>query len=157
MLTVPTLASCILLAANTYHIPEAVMNGIMHVEGGHVGQEVGPDFNGSYDLGPMQINTGWLPVLEQEWHVDTRTARSWVRDNGCVNVHVAAWILRRKVEDAGSLWGGVAAYHSATPEIGASYAHKVMVMMDRKDEVSKIEVSDVEVNRKEPLFCEGRK
>ena len=132
MLTAQALAACILLAANTYHVPPAVMIGIMYVEGGHVGQEAGPNVNGTYDLGPMQVNTRWLPQLQKNWHIDATTARAWVRDDGCVNVHVAAWILRQKMDDTGSLWGGIAAYHSATPGIGSSYAHKVVAVMDRK-------------------------
>jgi len=120
------------MAANTYHVPAAVMIGIMNVEGGHIGQEVGPNFNGTYDLGPMQVNTHWLPLLERTWHVNAPTARQWVRDDGCVNVHVAAWILRQKMDDTGSLWGGIAAYHSLTPTIGGPYANKVIAVMDRK-------------------------
>jgi hypothetical protein len=132
MLTAQTFAACVLLAANTYNVPPAVMIGIMNVEGGHIGQEVGPNQNGTYDLGPMQVNTRWLPMLQKTWNVSSSTARSWVRDNGCVNVHVAAWILRQKMEDTGSLWGGIAAYHSATPKHGIPYANKVIAVMDRK-------------------------
>ncbi|MDR3424649.1 MAG: lytic transglycosylase domain-containing protein [Alphaproteobacteria bacterium] len=132
MITTQAFAACILLAANTYHVPAAVMIGIMHVEGGHVGQEAGPNVNGTYDLGPMQVNTRWLPMLEQNWHVGASTARQWVRDDACVNVHVAAWILRHKMDDTGSLWGGIAAYHSATPSIGGPYANKVIAVMDHK-------------------------
>jgi hypothetical protein len=120
------------MAANTYHVPAAVMIGIMHVEGGRVGQEAGPNRNGSYDLGPMQVNTRWLPLLQQTWRVSAHTARTWVRDDGCVNVHVAAWILRQKMDESGSLWGGIAAYHSATPRHGVPYANKVIAVMDRK-------------------------
>ncbi len=132
MLTAQAFAACILLAANTYHVPPAVMIGIMHVEGGRIGQEVGPNVNGTYDLGPMQVNTRWLPTLQRLWKVDTATARSWVRDNGCVNVHVAAWILRQKLDDTGSLWAAIAAYHSLTPSKGIPYANKVIAVMDRK-------------------------
>jgi hypothetical protein len=132
MITAQALAACLLMAANTYHVPPAVMIGIMHVEGGHIGQEAGPNFNGTYDLGPMQVNTYWLPQLQRIWHVSLPTARVWVRDDGCVNVHVAAWILRQKMDQTGSLWGGIAAYHSATPSVGGHYADKVIAVMDRK-------------------------
>ena len=44
-------AACLLMAAQTYSIPPAVMAGIYQVEGGKVGQQVG-NTNGSYDLGP---------------------------------------------------------------------------------------------------------
>ncbi|MDD4615514.1 MAG: lytic transglycosylase domain-containing protein [Alphaproteobacteria bacterium] len=132
MLTAQAFAACIILAANTYKVPPAVMIGIMHVEGGRVGQEAGPNFNGTYDLGPMQVNTRWIPTLQRVWRVDASTARSWVRDNGCVNVHVAAWILRQKLDGTGSLWGAIAAYHSLTPSKGIPYANKVIAAMDRK-------------------------
>ncbi len=132
MLTAKAFAACLLLASSTYHVPPAVMIGIMQVEGGHIGQAAGPNINGTYDLGPMQVNTRWLPMLQKNWHVDQSTAMRWVRDDGCVNVHVAAWILRKKMDDQGSLWGGIAAYHSATPSIGGPYATKVIAVMDKK-------------------------
>ena len=132
MLTAQALATCLLMASNTYQVPAAVMIGIMHVEGGHVGQEAGPNVNGTYDLGPMQVNSRWLPQLAQIWHVNEHTALLWVRDNGCVNVHVAAWILKQKIAETGSLYGGIAGYHSTTQWIGYSYANKVVAVMDRK-------------------------
>ena len=132
MIAMQTLAACLLLAANTYQVPPAVMIGIMHVEAGHVGQEVGPNSNGTFDLGPMQVNSRWIPTLAQYWHVDQRTAKTWVRDNGCVNVHVAAWILRQKISEAGYLYGGIARYHSASGNRGGRYAAKVIAVMERK-------------------------
>jgi len=132
MLTAAALASCLIAAANTYRVPAAVMIGIMQVEGGHIGQEAGPNFNGTYDLGPMQVNSRWLPELARVWHVNYRTATSWVRDNGCVNVYVAAWILKQKIVETGSLYGGIAAYHSATPYVGYHYAAKVVAVLEQK-------------------------
>ncbi|MDD3028807.1 MAG: lytic transglycosylase domain-containing protein [Alphaproteobacteria bacterium] len=132
MLTAQTFAACVLLAASTYQVPEAIVIGIMNVEGGRIGQEVGPNKNGTYDLGPMQVNTRWLPELQKAWKVSEKTARSWVRDDGCVNVHVATWILRQKIDAAGSLWEGVAAYHSTTPKHGIPYANKVLAVLDNK-------------------------
>ncbi len=113
-------------------MPPAVMIGVMQVEGGRVGQQVGPNFNGTYDLGPMQVNTRWLPELARIWHVSEATARIWVRDDGCVNVNVAAWILKHKIAETGSLYAGIAYYHSATPVTGARYAAKVIAAMDHK-------------------------
>ncbi len=132
MITAQALAACLMIAANTYQVPPAVMIGIMHVEGGHIGQEAGPNFNGTFDLGPMQVNSYWLPQLARQWRVDQYTARTWVRDNGCVNVHVAAWILRQKIVETGSLYGGIAHYHSASPGLGYRYAAKVIAVMERK-------------------------
>lgn len=132
MISAQALATCLLVAASTYQVPPAVMIGIMQVEGGHVGQEVGPNINGTYDLGPMQVNTRWTPELARLWHVNRRTAMTWIRDDGCVNVNVAAWILKQDIAETGSLYEGIAHYHSATPYMGAQYAAKVIAVMDRK-------------------------
>jgi hypothetical protein len=132
MITAQALATCLLLASQTYHVPPAVMIGIMHVEGGRVGQEVGPNFNGTYDLGPMQVNSRWLPELARAWQIDVRKAKIVLRDDGCMNVKVAAWILHKKISEAGTLYGGIAHYHSATPWLGGPYASKVIAAMERK-------------------------
>jgi len=135
------LAACLMIAAQQYTIPPGVLLGILQVEGGRIGQEVG-NKNGSYDLGPMQINTIWLPTLSTRWKVDRSTARQWVRDDGCVNMGVAAWILRQRINQTGSLWGGIAGYHSLTPGIGSRYAGKVSAAMrryglsDRMDQIT---------------------
>jgi hypothetical protein len=122
------LAACLLLAAQTYAVPPAVLLGIYQVEHGTVGQEVGND-NGTYDLGPMQINTVWLPQLSQYWGVSENTARRWVRDDPCTNVGVAAWILRNHMDETGSLAQAIANYHSRTPLYGSAYKSKVISSM----------------------------
>lgn len=125
------LATCIFLASQQYQVPPAVMIGILQVEGGRAGQEVGPNTNGTYDLGPMQINTIWLEELARKWQVSHDTARKWVRDDECVNVGVGAWILRQKINQTGSLSEGIAYYHSGTPHIGKRYRQKVINAMQR--------------------------
>ncbi len=130
-MTASILATCIFLASQQYHVPPAVLIGILHVEGGSVGQEVGPNTNGTYDLGPMQINTLWLDELAQKWNVSKNVARQWVRDDECVNIGVGAWILRRNINDAGGLSKGLAYYHSRTPHIGKRYRQKVIDAMQK--------------------------
>lgn len=132
MLVSKIFASCLLLAAQTYSVPPAVLLGIYHVEGGKVGQEIGPNDNGSYDLGPMQINTSWLPDLASRWNVNEATARRWVRDDPCTNVGVSAWILRRHLNETGSLPGAIAHYHSRTPKYGTVYRTKVIKAMQKQ-------------------------
>jgi hypothetical protein len=132
MISAQALAACLMAASQTYQVPPAVMIGIMHVEGGRVGQEVGPNKNGTYDLGPMQVNTVWLPQLARVWKIDVRRARAVLRDDGCMNMKVAAWILHSKITETGSLFRGIARYHSATPSRGHKYAAKVISVMERK-------------------------
>lgn len=125
------LAACLLFAAHTYQVPPQALIAIMHVEDGHIGQTVGPKKDGSYNLGPMQINTRWVPRLASIWGTDNVTAMLRVRDNGCVNVHVGAWILRQRINETGNLYRGIAAYHSYNPVKGATYLQNVIVALRR--------------------------
>lgn len=130
MITAQALAVCIFAAAQTYSVPPSVILGILHVEGGRTGQAV-KNTNGTFDLGPMQINTIWMPELAQYWGVSKQSATKLVRDDACVNIGVGAWILRTKMNNAGSLYKGIAHYHSATPGIGGKYRDKVMGAMQK--------------------------
>ncbi len=123
------LAACLMLASETYSVPPAVMLGIYKVEGGKVGQEV-KNTNDSYDLGPMQINTIWMPTLAEKWGVNEKTAQRWVRDDACTNVGVAAWILKGHIEETGSLSKAIAHYHSRTPHHGTRYKKKVLAVLN---------------------------
>ena len=122
------LAACMMLAAQTYSVPPAVLVGIYKAEGGQVGQEV-RNANGSYDLGPMQINTVWMPELAGRWGVSEKTARRWVRDDACTNIGVAAWIFKGHLDETGSFAGAIAHYHSRTPRHGRRYKSRVLHIM----------------------------
>lgn len=130
------IATCLFLAAQNYSVPPAVLVGIMDVEGGKVGQAV-KNKNGSYDLGPMQINTIWMPELAEHWGVSKNTAKKWVRDDACTNMNVAAWILKQHIEETGSLGQAIAQYHSRTPHYGSRYKRKVVAAMRRKGLIKK--------------------
>jgi hypothetical protein len=54
--------NCINAAAIQYHIPAKLIISILNVERGETGLAQ-RNKNGSYDLGPMQINTSWWPKL----------------------------------------------------------------------------------------------
>lgn len=125
------LAACLILAAQNYSVPPAVLVGIYNVEGGRIGQQV-QNTNGTYDLGPMQINTLWLPELAEYWGVNEVTAKKWVRDDACTNMNVSAWILRQHLNETGSLAKAIAQYHSRTPERGGNYRRKVVNAMARQ-------------------------
>ena len=121
-------AACLLLAAQNYSVPPAALVGIYHTEGGKVGQQV-RNTNGSYDLGPMQINTIWMPELAKKWNVSEAHAKKWVKDDPCTNVGVAAWILRGHLNRTKNIREAIADYHSRTPHIGSRYRKKVIDAM----------------------------
>jgi len=130
MITPQMLAVCIFAAAQTYVVPPSVILGILNVEGGKIGQAV-RNTNNTYDLGPMQINTIWIPELAAYWGISQGDATRLVRDDACVNIGVGAWILRTKMNQTGSLIQGIAYYHSATPSLGQRYKQKVLSAMER--------------------------
>ncbi len=118
------IAACLLLAAQTYNIPPAVMIGILSVEGGTIGQSVN-NTNGTSDLGLMQINTLWVPQLAGHWGVSEHTAKTWIQNDACTNLGVSAWILRKHISETQSLSRSIAYYHSRTPSLGNRYRKKV--------------------------------
>lgn len=128
MAAAKVMAACLMLASQTYTVPPALLVGIYKAEGGKIGQEVA-NSNGSYDLGPMQINTIWMPVLAEKWGVNEKTARKWVRDDACTNLSVAAWILRNHINETKSLATALAHYHSRTPKYGVKYQDRVISIM----------------------------
>lgn len=128
MVATKMLAACLMLASQTYDVPPALLVGIYKAEGGQVGQEV-HNTNGSYDLGPMQINTIWMPELAQKWGISESKARELVRDDPCTNVGVAAWILRGHINETQDLAQALQHYHSKTPRYGTKYKARVLNIM----------------------------
>ncbi len=149
-------AACLMMAAQTYEVPPQVLVGILHVEGGRIGQQVG-NTNGSYDPGPMQINSRWVPTLADNWGVSRKVAWKWLRDDGCTNVNVAAWILRQHLTETGSLAKAVAYYHSRTPSLGSNYKNKVVEVMRRKGLLTKGQHGSQEQTAANPPAVSGIK
>ena len=112
------LAACMMLASQTYDVPPALLAGIYKAEGGKVGQQV-KNTNGSFDLGPMQINTIWLPQLAREWGVSKKNRTpACARPMPVPMSIVAAWILRGHIDETRSLSKALEHYHSRTPQYG---------------------------------------
>lgn len=124
------LAACIMMAAQSHDVPPALLAGIYRAEGGKIGQEVS-NTNGSYDLGPMQINTIWLPELSKQWGISEEKTHKVVRDDACVNIDVAAWILRKHLNETHDLAKALEHYHSRTPRFGKKYKERVLDVMKR--------------------------
>jgi soluble lytic murein transglycosylase-like protein len=111
----PVTFECARDAGESFSVPLALILLIMDTESGVVGKE-SSNRNGSKDLGPMQINSLWLPKLET-----LGISREDIRDNGCVNVAVASWILREHLIETGDPLKALARYHSKNPERARIY------------------------------------
>jgi hypothetical protein len=55
----PVTVACVRRAARAERVPLAALVGLLKVEGGQVGRQHA-NRNGTFDMGPMQINTIWL-------------------------------------------------------------------------------------------------
>ena len=118
---------CIVRAAASYQLPLELIGGILYVEGGRLGM-ANKNRNGSFDYGPAQINSAWLPTLK-----DSGIDAQALQHDPCKNLWVAGWILRRCLDKfASSFWHGVGCYHTGENpkrrdqlERQAAYAGKV--------------------------------
>lgn len=110
---------CINQAAIVYQVPASLIISVLKVENGRAGMAQ-PNRNGSYDYGPMQINSIWLKTLAPYGYT-----REQVQYDPCVNVFVGAWILSHELANTPALWQGVGNYHSHTNTENAPYQYKV--------------------------------
>lgn len=113
-------SDCLMTATRALKVSPLVVLAIMKVEGGAPGQRV-YNTNGSYDMGPMQVNSLWLARLAPLGI----TARRLTND-GCLNLVVGAAILAEALKEAdGDLALAVGWYHSHTPQLAVPYRNKV--------------------------------
>ncbi len=112
--TSPVTVACVMQAAHLQNIPFQIILGFLKTEGGRLGME-SRNSNGSYDLGPMQINSAvWVPKLaKMQFGGDQRAAWIALRDFGCYNIHIGAWIFRQYLDEAhGNYADAVGFYNS---------------------------------------------
>ena len=113
-------AECIKQASQIYHVPAIIILSVLKTEDARNGT-ASRNKNGSYDYGPLQINSTWLPTLAR--HGITREDVQW---NPCINVAVGTWILAQAItESPKHVWQGVGNYNSHTPYYNQIYAARV--------------------------------
>ena len=123
-MAIPYLA-CMALVANLYTLPPRVLPSIQAVEGGRPGL-ASPNSNGSEDLGIMQINTLWLPVLARYTGLAQAEVRERLLHRPCFNIAAAGLVMRTYLDEArGDLMLAIGNYHSHTPARNQSYQTKV--------------------------------
>ena len=123
----PLTAACIASAASLFGVAEPMLWTILKAEGGRVGQCV-LQASGSNDCGPAQVNANvWAPHFARlTGRPETEIWRD-LRDDGCFNVHAAAYIYRIKVREAGGdRWDAAGRYNSATPGIKQAYQARLI-------------------------------
>jgi hypothetical protein len=121
----PVPLHCINEAAIAYHLPAQLMIAILQVERGKVGQIV-KNKKGSYDIGPAQINSAWLPTLKAYGITQTQ-----LQFDPCINIKVGAWIAAKAIANENNLLAGIGDYHSHTSQYNHAYSQKIRMHLTR--------------------------
>lgn len=122
---IDTLAACLLISAQINHLPPKVLRAIHDVEGGAIGT-VSHNKNGTDDLGPLQVNSAWLPTISSATGESPDAVRNRLITDACYNATTAGAILVGYLQEAhGDLWQAIGYYHSHRLVEGARYQLKV--------------------------------
>ncbi|WP_439958405.1 lytic transglycosylase domain-containing protein [Rahnella sikkimica] len=119
---------CFREAGVKFGVDWRLLQAIAEVESGLNPQAIGLNKrNGrvlSEDVGMMQINSSWFPVLKP-----MGITREMLLKNPCQNIHVGAWILAKNIAQNGVNWTSVGAYNAGFKEANEpfrmKYARKV--------------------------------
>ncbi|NWK94535.1 hypothetical protein DM806_02340 [Sphingobium lactosutens] len=104
------------------------LRALRRQEGGWIGAEV-RNADGSVDLGPMQVNSWWVPRIARLIHRSESQVRSWLRNDPCFNVDAARWIFLSALHEAKDFWRAVGIYHSPTRWRQMRYAKGIALIM----------------------------
>lgn len=102
-----------------YSINPYLLYAIAKTESGLNAAAIHRNKDGSYDVGMMQINSSWLPIL-RKYGIDDRQLL-----DPCTSIEVGAWILAQNMQRMGNSWNAVGAYNSSKPVERLKYALKV--------------------------------
>lgn len=127
----PTLAACIARSAGGRRWLERTLWGLRDQEGGWVGAEVA-NSDGSHDLGPLQVNSWWVPRLAAVTGRPKAHVRHWLKQDACFNVEAARWIFLSGLAVTRDYWKAIGVYHSPTGWRQQRYTSSVVVHLRRR-------------------------
>jgi hypothetical protein len=110
---------CINDAAITYHIPAILIIAVLKTENGKIGV-VTKNKNGTYDIGPMAINSSWLSELKKYG-----ITQQDIQYDMCINIKMGAFILSKKIANRSDLAIGIGDYHSHSMTLNTIYYQKI--------------------------------
>jgi len=124
-MAVPYLA-CMLAVSQFYHLPPRVLPSIQAVEAGRPGT-ISRNFNGTGDLGVLQVNSTWVPYLARAWEIPPSMVARRLIEDACFNIVSAGAIMRIYLDETrGDVVRAVGYYHSHTPERASLYQIRVI-------------------------------
>lgn len=124
-------ATCIARSAGDRAWLEKTLWGLRDQEGGWVGADI-TNSDGSHDLGPLQVNSWWVPRLAAVTGRPERHIRHWLKQDACFNVEAARWIFLSGLATTGDYWKAVGVYHSPTGWRQRRYAASVVSHLRRR-------------------------
>lgn len=114
---------CFVQAADRFQIDHRLLVAIAEVESSMNPRAIGQNKrNGkvvSEDVGLMQINSSWFPLLGK-----MGVTRDVLIENPCQNIFVGAWILAKNISANGVNWESVGAYNAGFKNANAPFRHK---------------------------------
>jgi soluble lytic murein transglycosylase-like protein len=110
-----TAERCILPAARYHQVNAQVLRAILVVESGLNPTALGRNRNGTMDVGMGQMNSIHFSELAKHGIAPANLL------DPCVATYVAAWHLRRVMNEDGNTWSGIAKYHSSNSYFNYRY------------------------------------
>lgn len=108
-------AMCFDEAGQMYGVNADLLRGIAQVESSMNPLAMNMEHikrTGSYDIGLMQINSGWLKTLAKFGITEQQ-----MKADPCLNLKVGAWILKSNMNKMGANWNAVGAYNAACTQL----------------------------------------
>lgn len=112
-------ADCLDDWANYWNVPPMLARAVAQQESGMHANIVSTNTNGSRDIGLMQVNSSWLPMLSKAGISEADLFKP------CVNAYVGTWILANNIARLGLTWEAVGAFNAVTPSKRDVYARKI--------------------------------
>ena len=132
----PLTKQCVVESASLQSLELIKVLSVLGWEAGRLGLYQ-RNTDGSYDIGPMQVNSIHLPDLARKFSRPQAEIATLLGYDGCFNVAVGSMMLRARTNEAnGDFWMGIGRYHSKTPAKAARYilnVHAVMTEIANKE------------------------
>ncbi|WBQ17740.1 lytic transglycosylase domain-containing protein [Sphingobium yanoikuyae] len=125
------IARCIQSASAGRSWLEKTLWGLRDQEAGWIGAEV-LNTNGTHDLGPLQVNSSWIPKFAALTGRPAPIIRYWLINDPCFNVQAARWLFLAGLRTTGDYWKAVGVYHSPTDWRQRRYAGSVAGHLRRR-------------------------
>lgn len=117
--------ACFYQAGSIYNVHPNILWAIAKVESGFNPFALNKNTNGTYDIGIMQINSSWLPILKK--HGLKNDSTLW---DPCYNINVGAWVLSNCIQKFGYTWEAIGCYNTTSSIKRVRYAKKVYKVLE---------------------------